>query len=94
MPKLRKLADLIREPLPPPECRPAESGARPYPVPEQFLPVIDFSPPSTGMVVLDPAWLRDPKWMRRNQAKVNKLFQENRVRFEGDPFRWQGRNEG
>jgi len=93
MAKLRKIQDAVREPLSPVEWKLPETGAKPYPLPDQFLPVLDFSPPSSGVVVIDPAWLKDPRWMQRNQARVGKLFAEGRVRLEGDPFKWQGRNE-
>jgi len=89
--KLRRLSAAVQEKLEPPQWRPPETGPKPYPLPPEFEHSFAFDPPSTGMVVLDPAWLRDARWMQRNQAKVNKLFQEGRVRLEGTEFRWQGR---
>jgi len=83
MSRLRKIADLHHELIEPVEWKAPEVGRREYPVPEEFQHSLEFDPPSTGVVTVDPAWLKNPRWMQKHQSKVAKLFAEHRVRLEG-----------
>jgi len=79
MSRLRKLADLIREPLPAPAWKPPELGARPYPLPPQFERDLSWDPPAVGMVEISRNLVLDRAWMRRHQATLAALYAAQRV---------------